>query len=167
MTEKYVCKIATVFDMEEKWNYEIKKHKDKTNWIVWKDEAIKRTKTGKSISYYGILNDKIVSEATAVFDKDSVQNSDLLVEEKTAYLCAFRTVPNYRGKGYFTRLFKFMINDLKHRGYTKVTIGVERDDLKNLSFYQKFGFDEYIKSACEIYPDDTVIEVDYYGMKLM
>ena len=39
-----------------------------------------------------------------------------------------------------------MINgNLKNRGYTK------------------YGFTEHIKNAQEIYPDGTIIEVEYYG----
>lgn len=59
-----------------------------------------------------------------------------------------------------------MIDELKGRGYTKVTLGVESSDKKNLTVYQKYGFSEYIKSAQEKYPDDTVIDVDYYGKSL-
>ncbi len=166
MNNEFVCKTATVFDMEEKWNYEISSHKNKSNWIQWKNEAVERVREGKSLSYYGVLNGKIITEATALFDKSGVQNSEFLVDENTAYLCAFRTVRKYQGKGYFSRLFEFMLRDLKQRGYTKVTLGVEHSDLKNLLIYQKFGFDEYIKSAREVYPDGTVIDVDYYAMKI-
>ena len=32
----YICKIATLDEMEEKWNYEIEHAKDKYNWKIWK-----------------------------------------------------------------------------------------------------------------------------------
>jgi len=59
-----------------------------------------------------------------------------------------------------------MINDLKSKGYEKVTLGVEPTETKNLKIYKHLGFNEYIKFAQETYPDGTVIDVDYYGMEL-
>lgn len=163
--KEYMCEIATVDEMETKWNYEIKKNKN-PNWKIWKAEAIEHVKSGQSIVYYGILNGQIICEATAMFDKSIVQNGDGLVDEKTSYLCAFRTVEKYQGKGSFSKLFRFMINDLKSRGYEKVTLGVEPDETNNLKIYQHLGFNEFIKSAQETYPDGTVIDVDYYGKSL-
>lgn len=163
--ETYVCKIASVDEMERKWNYEIKKHKG-PNWKIWKDESIERVRTGQSIAYYGIFEDKIICETTAMLDKNIVQNSDGLVDDKTAYLCAFRTIDKYQGKGCFSKLFQFMINDLKSRGYEKVTLGVEPNETDNLKIYQHLGFNKLIKSAQETYPDATIIDVDYYGMEL-
>lgn len=161
--KNYICKIASVDEMEIKW-YEIEKHKS-PNWKIWKVESIERVKNGHCIVYYGILNGKIICETTAMIDKNIVQNSDGLVDDKTAYLCAFRTVDKYQGKGYFSKLFNFMINDLKSKGYEKVTLGVEPTETKNLKIYKHLGFNEYIKFAQETYPDGTVIDVDYYGME--
>lgn len=163
--KEYICKIATIDEMEVKWNYEIKKHKNR-NWKIWKSEAISRVKNGQSIVYYGILNSEIICETTAMLDKSIVQNYEGLVDDKTVYLCAFRTVEKYQGKGYFSNLFDFMINDLKNRGYEKVTLGVEPAEIKNLEIYHHLGFNTFIKSAQETYPDGTVIDVDYYGMEL-
>lgn len=163
--KEYICKIASIDEMEAKWNYEIKKHKS-SNWKIWKAEAIERVKCGQSIAYYGLLNDKIICETTAMLDKNIVQNSDGLVDDKTAYICAFRTIEKYQGRGYFSKLFAFMISDLKSKGYEKVTLGVEPNETENLKIYQHLGFNAFIKSAQETYPDGTIIDVDYYGMEL-
>lgn len=152
--------------MEEKWNYEIKIH-NSPNWIIWKAQAIDNAVKGKSIVYYGILNGKIICEATAMLDENIVQNSDGLVGKSTAYLCAFRTIEKFQCKGYFSRLFSFMLDDLKKRNITKVTLGVERGESNNLKIYNHLGFNEYLKSATESYPDGTVIDVDYYAMNLI
>ena len=85
------------------------------------------------------------------------------MDETTAYLCAFRTVKEYQGKGYFSDLLRFMLDDLKQKGFTKAVLGVEPDDGKNKAMYTHWGFTEFIKSATEQYPDGTVIEVEYYG----
>lgn len=159
---QYSCKIATVDELETKWDAQIKRQKS-PNWKIWKREAVERVKNGQSIVYYGMLNGKPVCEATALFDKNAVQNSDGLVDAQTAYLCAFRTEKKYQGRGYFSELFRFMLSDLKNRGYARVTLGVEPTETENLKIYQHLGFHTFIKSARETYPDGTVIDVDYYA----
>ena len=163
----YVCKIATLEDIIKKYDYEIKKAvDDKDNWIIWKQKAIERFNKGLAITYMGLLDDEIISECTASIDPSIVQNPDGLIDPKTAYLFAFRTNENHQGKGYFSILFKFMINDLISRGYERVTLGVEPKEEKNKAIYFKYGFNEHIKDAQEVYPDGTTIDVEYYGKKL-
>ena len=93
-------------------------------------------------------------------------NSDKLVDDTTAYLTAFRTNKEYEGKGYFSKLYKFMEEDLKNKGYTLLTLGVEPEEIRNKEIYKHYGFVEHIKNAKEVYPDGTKIDVEYYGKKL-
>lgn len=162
----YQCKIASLNEMDKKWDYEIAQHPGGTNWIIWKEEAISDFRAGRSIPYYGILDGTIICEATAMLDPASVQNSAGMMDETTVYLCAFRTIKEYRGKGYFSKLMRFMLNDLKQKGYTKAVLGVEPGEEKNKAMYQHWGFTEYIKTATEQYPDGTVIDVEYYERQL-
>jgi len=165
--DNYICKIATLDEMNKKWDYEINKATDnKENWITWKKDNIERYKKGFIIPYYGLLNGKIICECTAAINPLVVQNAENLVGEKTVYLTAFRTIQEHQGKGYFSRLFKFMIEDLKSRGYEKVTLGVEPDETKNKEIYFNYGFNEHIKDSKEVYPDGTEINVEYYGKSI-
>lgn len=165
--KNYICKIATIDEMNTKWNYEIENAiDDKINWMTWKKENIERFQKGLIIPYYGILDGKIICECTAALSPSVVQNSKNLVDDKIAYLTAFRTIPKYQGQGYFSKLFKYMIEDLKNRGYEKVTLGVEPEEEKNKEIYFKYGFDEHIKDSKEVYPDGTEINVEYYGKSL-
>ncbi len=167
MKDKFICKIPTLEEMNIKWDYEIEQHQeDKSNWIIWKVKAIENFMKGNTIPYYGVLNGKIICEASALINAEIVQNNDGLVGKNTAYLSAFRTIPEYQGNGYFGILFKFVLNDLKEKGYTKVTLGVEPNEEKNKKIYNHYGFTEYIKSATEQYPDGTIIDVEYYGRNI-
>lgn len=149
--------------MNSKWDYEIEHATDdKDNWIIWKKDNIERFKKGLIIPYYGLLDGKIICECTAALSPSIVLNSENLVDEKTAYLTAFRTISEYQGQGYFSKLFKFMIEDLKNRGYEKVTLGVEPKEKKNKEIYFKYGFNEHIRDSKEVYPDGTEIDVEYY-----
>lgn len=165
--DNYVCKIADINDMYTKWNYEIEKAKeDKANWIVWKELHITNFNKGLIIPYYGLLNNKIICECTAAVDKTVIQNSEGLINNETAYLMAFRTNEEYQGKGYFRKLFKYMINDLKNKGYKYVTLGVEPTELKNKEIYTRYGFTDFIKESYEEYPDGTKVLVEYYRKTL-
>ena len=164
---EYVCKIASLEEMNIKWDYEIvHADEDRENYIIWKKSSIEHMLEGKSLPYYGVLDGQIISEATAILDGSIAQNSDGLVDAKTAYLSAFRTIPEYQGKGYFSKLFRYMLEDLKSRGYEKVTLGVEPEETGNKEIYFHYGFTEHIKNGVEIYPDGTKIDVEYYGKKL-
>lgn len=161
--ENFICKIASIEEMEEKWNYEIDKAiDDKQNWIIWKEKNIKNFIDGYIIPYYGILNGKIICEATVHLTANTVQNSKGLVDNNRVYLSAFRTNKEYQGKGYFSKLFKYMINDLKNKGYEYATLGIEPTEEKNKLIYSHYGFTKCIKNSNETYPDGTIIEVEYY-----
>lgn len=163
----YVCKIASLEEMNAKWDEEIERHPaSQSNWLTWKKEAVRNAESGKSVPYYGVLRGRVICEATAMLHPDAVQNSEGLVDEKTAYLCAFRTVPEYRGQGYFSKLLRFMLDDLAEKGCQRVTLGVEPDDENNLKIYRHFGFTDFIKHGREVYPDATAVDVDYYGKRL-
>lgn len=167
MNKEFICKIPSLEEMHTKWDYEIEhdlKHRD--NWIVWKKENIDNFQNGSIIPYYGFLDGTIICEATAMLKPEVVQNSDRLVDDKTVYLSAFRTIPEYQGQGYFSKLFKYMLSDLQKRGYTRVTLGVEPHEEKNRQIYKHYGFDEYIKKAQEFYPDGTAVDVLYYGKNI-
>lgn len=167
MKPGYICKIASMDEMIEKWDYEIARSgEDRDNWIIWKKENIERFKSGNIIPYYGIYDGTIICEATAIISPKAVQNSNLLVGDTTAYLSAFRTLPEYQGRGYFSALFRYMVNDLKERGYVRLTLGAEPGEEKNRQIYSHYGFTEYIKSATEKYPDGTVIDVDYFAKSI-
>jgi len=58
----YVCKIASMEEMERKWNAEILRNIDeKDNWVAWKAEAMENEINHCSITCYGILDLFIMS----------------------------------------------------------------------------------------------------------
>ena len=164
--KNYICKIDNIEEMNKKWDYEISIHPGDISWSLYKTKFIESAKKGNRVSYYGILNGKIICEATAIFNKEDVEGLDEIFDGKTAYLCAFRTNKEYEGKGYFSILYKFMEEDLKNKGYTVLTLGVEPEEIRNKEIYKHYGFVEHIKNAKEVYPDGTEIDVEYYGKKL-
>lgn len=163
MKSSFQCRIASFLEINNHWNDMIEKHeRDQENWIAWKEQTLENYSQGHCLIYYGFLDGVVVCEATAHIHPHGVQNSKDLVDEKSAYLCAFRTTLNYQRKGYFSVLFKFMIDDLRQRGFSQFTLGVESIEIKNKQIYEHYGFTTFIKSAQERYPDGTIIDVEYY-----
>lgn len=160
----FICKIPSREEMIRRWDDEIARHEEKLNWQTWKDEAIRNYLDGRSIPYYGLLDGTIICEATAVPERETVRSG--AADEKTVELCAFRTVKAFRGKGYFSRLMAFMLEDLRKRGYTRAVVGVEPCEALNREIYRHWGFDEPAGTGKETYPDGTVIDVEYYGKHL-
>ena len=60
-----------------------------------------------------------------------------------------------------------MEEDLKKKGFTSLTLGVEPSEIRNIQIYFKWGFTKYIKTDYEFYSDDEKIIVNYYEKKLM
>ena len=162
----YVCKIASMDEVNEKWDTLVREHPDDPNWAVWKKDIIAEISAGGELPYYGIFDGKIICEAYAVPNYTPGKDDAGLREEGTAYLSAFRTVKEYRGKGYFSRLLRFMLEDLRQKGFVRAVLGVEPCEVLNKQMYLHWGFTGKLYTGTCTYPDGTVIEVEYYGKTL-
>lgn len=160
----FTCKIAPLSDIEKRWDTLIKNHPDNPNWSIWKNDTTINNKNNYRISYYGYLDGLIITEATAIISPldTAISNSEKLISNDMAYLTGFRTDSKYQNKGYFSKLYKYMEEDLKNRGFTKLSLGVEPQEVKNMMIYFKYGFTNYIKTATETYPTGKTITVNYY-----
>lgn len=131
----FTCKIASLSDIEKRWDTLIKNHPDNPNWSIWKNSTITNNQNNSHISYYGYLDGLIITEATAIISPldTAILNSEKLISKDMAYLTAFRTDSEYQNQGYFSKLYKFMEEDLKSRGFTKLSLGVEPQEVKKYS----------------------------------
>lgn len=113
----FTCKIAPLSDIEKRWDTLIKNHPNNPNWSIWKNSNITNNQNNYRISYYGYLDGLIITEATAIISPldTAISNSEKLISKDMAYLTAFRTDSKYQNQGYFSKLYKFMEEDLKNR----------------------------------------------------
>ena len=161
----FICKRANLKEIKIKDQYEIDHNpKERDNWIFWTKQAIYNHRQKYTITYVGLLNGKIITQATAMIAPDIEPN--VVVSNTNVYLMAFRTIPRYQGKGYFSKLHKFMLADLKKRGYLTATVGVEPHETKNKEIYFGWGYTDHVCDGKITYPDDTKIDVEYYQKKL-
>lgn len=153
---KYICKIASLEEIEKRMNYLVETHPNNLVWVQAKENAIRGFHNQSKIMYVGILNGEIVCEASACIQPSAfigdIENTENLLSETRAYLSGFRTNKQFEGKGYFSKLYTFMEQDLKSRGYTELCLGVEPCEVKNMQIYFHLGFVNYIKTTIEHLP---------------
>ena len=79
----------------------------------------------------------------------------------TANINALRIQENFEGQGHISALMKEMEGYAKSIGITRLTIGVEAAEARNLGIYLHWGFDQFIMHALE---DGELVL--YYGKEL-
>ena len=161
----FVCKVASREELLKRWEYLIKIHPGNNKWVEFKENALKHYDEKSTISYLGFLNDEIICEATA-YIKDSAFIGDIcepsgLLSNSMAYLAAFRINKEYEGQGYFSKLYQFVENDLKERGYTELSLGVSPCEVRNIEIYFHLGFRDYIKTIVEYDQSEEEVTLFY------
>ena len=53
--DNYICKIANLDEINEKWDYEIEKHPDDSRWKVWKEQFVTSVKRGNRMGHIILL----------------------------------------------------------------------------------------------------------------
>lgn len=167
--DNYICKVATKKELLKRWDYLIKIHQEKDKWVQFKEAALKNFDNHNTISYLGFLNDEAICEITAYINNaafiNDISNPSGLLSVDMAYLAAFRTNKEYEGKCYFSRLYRFVEDDLKKRGYKELSLGVNPKDVRNMQIYFHLGFQKYIKTINneKMNDDSTII---FYKKKI-
>ncbi len=149
----FVCKVANKDELLKRWDYLVRIHPNNNKWVEFKENALKHYDENSTISYLGFLDNEIICEATA-YIKGSAFIGDIsepsgLLSDNMVYLAAFRTNKEYEGKGYFSKLYHFVENDLKESGYTELSLGVGPEAIRNIEIYFHLGFRTYIKTLIE------------------
>lgn len=151
--DNFICRVANREELLKRWDYLIEIHPGNNKWVKFRENALKHYDEKSTISYLGFLNDEIICEATA-YIKESAFIGDIsepsgLLSKNMAYLAAFRTNKEFEGKGYFSKLYNFVENDLKQKGYTELSLGVGPEEVRNMEIYFHLGFRNYIKTVIE------------------
>ena len=151
--DNFICRVANREELLKRWDYLIEIHPGNNKWVKFRENALKHYDEKSTISYLGFLNDEIICEATAYIKESAfigdISESSGLLSENMAYLAAFRTNKEFEGKGYFSKLYNFVENDLKQKGYTELSLGVGPEEVRNMEIYFHLGFRNYIKTVIE------------------
>ncbi len=163
----YVCKVASREEIEVKYDETYRTiTKERDVFEAWKERAVSNFLSERVLTYVGLLNGEFICECAAGLDPDSINEGYRLIDEKTAYLSSFRTREEYRRKGYFSKLFRFVLRDLYMRGYRRVSVGVDPDETYNLAVYRHFGFSEKMFEGIHRFSNGREKTVEYYSMDI-
>jgi len=111
-------------------------------WNKYKKERVNRLKN-KEINIYVIEKEnELIGELTVNYISHELETET--IPNKRVYFEAFRVQKQYKGKGLGQKLLDYAINNLKEKGYTEFTIGVEDDNEIAKHIYFKYGFTEVI-----------------------
>ena len=159
----YVCKVANREELLKRWDYLVRIHPNNNSWVVFKENTIRNFDAYNIIVYYGLLDDNIICEMTVYIKPDAfigdIEDSEGLYSDTMAYLAAFRTDKEYEGNGYFSKLYKYVENDLIERGYTELSLGVGPEAVRNILIYFHLGYTEYIKTTVEHDPPKNEFDI--------
>ena len=160
--DDFICKIATRDELNKRWEYLIK---DDNLFSKYKEFAFNNFDNNNSVTYIGLLNGEIICEATAYIKeaafKNDIDNPEGLLTDKMIYLAAFRTDKEFEGKGYFSKLYKYMETDLIKQGYTEFSLGVGPENVRNMEIYFHLGFTHYIKTVIQYENNEEDVIIFY------
>lgn len=164
MQDNYKCKIASIEEIKERWASIIKNNSNNNNiyrYYLAEEENIEQVKKETRITYIGVLNNRIICDLTVIIKEEGIlnesNNTNGLVNSEKAFLCGIRTDKDYENKGYFSKLYKYMENDLLNKGYKKLTISVEKSNTRAKEIYKHLGFTKYLRTE-----DKGNYKFDYY-----
>ena len=115
---------------------------DYSSWIKYKSERLKELKNNETDTYIIDNNGIFIGEITVNYKSHDLELET--IANKRVYLQALRIDRQYQGHGFAQKLFEYIINDLKSKGYSEFTLGVEEDNYIAKHIYEKYGFNEAI-----------------------
>ena len=119
-------------------------------------KAIKENKKQTAVL---LLNDQVIGFIT--LDKNRDQDYD----DQTGEIWGIYLHPDYWHQGLGSKLIQWGIEELKERGYKKITLWVLKDNKSSRRFYEKNGF-KYDGTEGEIKKGKSIKKVRYlYDLK--
>ena len=141
-------RIATMQELENWWDKEIKENAGDNSLVVWKNNFIEENINGKRKTFFAFDSGKYVGQGTLLFEsKDKVMTGDGKAE-----IIKLEIEEEYRGKGVATEIYKALKFYAKSVGIKTLTIGVEPSEIRNMQIYFHWGFTNLLQCITENYP---------------
>ena len=153
----FTYRIATLTDLDNIWNKDINRNLGDDRWVRWKEQYINYNKTGMATTFVVLNETEPIGQITLLMSPEcgAVKDRPYLCDGKTsANMNAFRIDKNFEGQGHISKLVKLAEVYAKEKGFSKLTIGCEAVETRNLAIYLHFGYTKFITSIVE---DDELI----------
>ncbi|MBQ2724280.1 MAG: GNAT family N-acetyltransferase [Clostridia bacterium] len=150
--------------LKEIWEYNIAENPGDGRWIRWGAEALENNRTGRTKTFLILHAGEPVGEGTLIFDPacSAVDGRLALADGETVTnVNALRIRKAFENRGHVSALMKRMERYARERGFTRITIGVEAKEARNLAIYLHWGYTDFI---CHEFDGGELIL--YYGKKL-
>lgn len=158
-----ICE-ATPGLLEKIWDYNIANNPDEPDWVRWKREYIGYNADGMAKTFMVLADGEPVGEGTLILSPEckAVIGRPALADGKTtANVNALRIRKEFEGQGHISRMMRAMEEYAKSIGITRLTIGVEAAETRNLAIYLHWGYTDFVCSTGE---DGTLVL--YYGKNI-
>ena len=140
MTAEY--RIITDREFDLLWDRNEQSDPGEPLWPIWRQRFRQRIDLGQAVTFGVILEGDPVGEGT--LELNTGKDSRLCNGKDTAYLAALRIRKEFEGLGHISRLVRVMENHGKILGFSRLTIGVEEENLRNRAIYRHWGFREFL-----------------------
>ncbi|MCL2416182.1 MAG: cob(I)yrinic acid a,c-diamide adenosyltransferase [Defluviitaleaceae bacterium] len=167
---KFEYKEASRKELEMIWEKNIADNAGDERWIAWRDICIAENAEGKCKTFIVSADGKPIGEGGLLFSPSCSaisERTDLANGESTANINALRIDPKYEGQGHISKLVGLMEKYAAEHGYTRLTIGVEPKESRNISIYFHWGYTEFVRYDIE-HDESLGLKnlVLYYGKNL-
>ena len=157
-------KKASLGDLELIWDQKILENPDDPRNLRWKAQFLADNARGTAASFLVASDGEPVGEGTLLFSPDcrAIRGRTCLCDGwQTANINNLRIQKEFEGQGHISALMKAMERYAKSLGITRLTIGVEAAETRNLGIYLHWGFDRFLMAEEE---DGALVL--YYGKDL-
>lgn len=145
-------KPASADDLEFIWNKNIDEHPGDGRYFHWKEEFIYNNRTERARTYLILCSGSPIGEGTLLFSPEcgAIRGRTQLADGvHTANINALRIQKPFEGKGYVSGLIRFMEKSASQMGYSRLTIGVQAQETRNLAIYLHLGYTQFIHNEVE------------------
>lgn len=157
----FCYKKATLENLEAIWDRNIRENPDDLRYIRWKKQFIDDNISGAAATFVITSEGEPVGEGTLLLSPAcrAIRGRTCLCDGKTvANINALRIQKALEGQGHISALMKEMELYAKSIGVTRLTIGVEAAEARNLGIYLHWGFALFLMHEVE---DGALVL--YYG----
>lgn len=140
-------RIATREEFDLLWDRNIAANPGEPMWPIWRQRFRERIDKGQAVTFAVVVDGNPVGEGT--LEMDTGKDPRLCNGRDTAYLAALRIYKEYEGQGHISALVRQMERYASQRGFTRLTIGVEAAETRNLGIYLHWGYNQFLMADGE------------------
>lgn len=142
----FVYRKAALDDLERIWDRQIAENPDDPRYLRWKSEFIARNISDQAATFMVLTENGPVGEVTLDYHASAYSGDRALLADgvSTAYVTALRIQEEFEGQGHVSKLMQVMEQFAAEKGFSRLTIGAEAAETRNLAIYLHWGYDQFV-----------------------